>query len=75
MSKQVKVIELGKIKLTKGGKYIFLLSPNYYDDYAFISGELERLIGREQFTLLAIDKEAFTALEVLPTNYKTQEEV
>jgi hypothetical protein len=73
MSK-VKVIEVDAIKLNKDAKYIFLISPMYSEDAQEHYRELDRLVGEDRYTLFYMNKERFTALEVLPPDQTKETE-
>lgn len=70
MKTQVKVIELEANKLVEGGKYIFMLNPQYVEYYSYVNDELDRLIGKENFIIIDLPGDAITVYQIAPEETK-----
>ena len=61
---RAKIIEINKTELKPGAKYVFFLDPLEHGYLTPLFDELDRLIGRDNFTLLPISKNNISVYEI-----------
>ena len=68
---KIKVIEIEGITLKENAKYIFTLSPWYADDIGYVFNELDKLIGKDRFVLLPIEKGDLKVFEIVEPTHES----